>query len=60
MKSLPLPEELVATYWRKLARSIENGGAQPEFKMPTFNGRLQSRSRVEIRQRPVAFRNGKH
>jgi hypothetical protein len=60
MKSFPLPEELVADYWRKLARSIENGGAQPRFKMRALNGNLPSRSRLGMRQRSNPLRNGKH
>jgi hypothetical protein len=60
MRSFPMPEELVAVYWSKLARSIENGGAQPRFKMRALNGHLPSRSRLGMRQRSSRLRNGKH
>lgn len=57
MRSLPLPEELVAAYWRKLTRSIENSGARPRFKIRGLNGHLQSR--VGIRRGSEDVRNGK-
>lgn len=63
MRHFPDPEELVAAYWRKLARSVESGGATPHSKTQTTNGRLQSRLSRDggrMRQRSAALRNGKH
>jgi len=59
MRNLPMPEELVAAYWRKLTRSIENRGAKPPLKVHILNGRLQSRARLGMSQRPGPLRNGK-
>jgi hypothetical protein len=60
MKRFPNREELVAAYWQKLTKSIESGGASPRVKTEPMNGRLRSRPRLEVRQRPVALRHRKH
>ncbi len=60
MKRFPDREELVAAYWQKLTSTIESGGLPPHAKTQAMNGRLRSRSRLGVRQRPVALRHRKH
>jgi hypothetical protein len=60
MKRFPDREELVAAYWQKLTSMIESGGVPPHAKTQAINGRLRSRRRLGMRQRPVALRHRKH
>ena len=63
MKKFPDREELVAAYWQKLTKSIENGGAPPQFKRQAKNAHLRSRPSRDggrVRQRSAAVRAGRH
>jgi hypothetical protein len=60
MKRLPDREELVAAYWQKLTSTIESGRVPPHAKTQAMNGRLRSRPRLGVRQRPAALRHRKH
>jgi hypothetical protein len=63
MKRFPDREELVAAYWQKLTKSIENSGAPTQFKRQAMNGRLRSRRPRDggrVRQRSAALRAGRH
>jgi hypothetical protein len=62
MSILPDPEELVASYWQRLASSIE-GGVVQRFKAQAINGNLRPRSSNNggrVRRGSVALRNGEH
>ena len=62
MKGFRDPEELVAAYWQKLARSVENGTSS-HSKAEATNGRLRprsSRDRRRVLPRAGVLRNGKH
>jgi hypothetical protein len=59
MRRFPDPKELVAAYWEKLTSSIERDGTPARSKAQALNGRLRSRSRFGMRQRPAALRAGK-
>ena len=63
MRRFPDREELVAAYWQKLTKSIENSGAPTQFKRQAMNGRLRSRRPRDggrVRQRSAALRAGRH
>jgi hypothetical protein len=59
MKRFPDREELVAAYWQKLTSTIERGEVQPHAKTQAMNGRLRSRPRLGVQQRPAALRHRK-
>ena len=63
MRRFPDREELVAAYWQKLTKSIESGGAPPQFKRRAMNGHLRSRPSRDsgrVRQRSAALRARRH
>jgi len=63
MRRFPDREELVAAYWQKLTKSIDNSGAPPRYKTQAMNGRLRSRRPRDggrVRQRSAALRAGRH
>ena len=59
MKRFPDREELVAAYWQKLTSTIESGEVPPHAKTQAMNGRLRSRPRLGVQQRPAALRHRK-
>ena len=59
MRRFPDREELVAAYWQKLTKSIDNSGASPRYKTQAMNGRLGSRPRLGVQQRPAALQHRK-
>ncbi len=59
MKRFPDREELVAAYWQKLTSTIESGQVPPHAETQAMNGRLRSRPRLGVQQRPAALRHRK-
>ena len=59
MRRFPDREELVAVYWKKLASSIEGGGAPLHSRTQATNRRLRPRPHLGVQQRSAALRNRK-